>query len=167
LISAKVGATCLALLASATADSVIAAASAPDVYPFIAAIAKVTAGAQIQGDQRFEKVVTFGRNASGELVVTTLEALNVGQRPQLPSGTLGVMIVHYQGQCGPPLASDDYAASQGLLDFVVSSTGEDIWEVTASDGASEVRSVEGPGRFGPWEKFQTDPSRYRSYACGA
>jgi hypothetical protein len=168
LINTRVRATCVALLMAAVGPSALAAPVAgPDIYPFVAQIAEATAGAKIQGNQHVEKVVTFGRNASGELVVTSLSALAPGQRPQIPSGTVGVIVVHFAGQCGPPLAGDDYAASQGVLDFVASSTGDHLWEVATADGGAQVRSVEGPDRFGPWETFQADPSRYHSYPCAA
>jgi hypothetical protein len=168
LLNLKTAAACLTLVAATSAQSALADAMAPDVHPFVTSIAKATAGARIGGsDQRFERIITFGRNASGELVVTSLSALRTASGLQVPAGTIGVLIVHYDGQCAPPQGGDDYPATQGLLDFVAGSSGEQLWEVGTANGAREIRQVNGVASFGPWETFQADPSLYRVYKCAA
>jgi len=168
LINLRTAAACFTLLAATTAQGAPADPVAPDVYPFVTAIAEATAGARIGGnDQRFERVITFGRNASGQLVVTSISALRAVGGLAIPSGAIGVLIVHFDGQCGPPQGSDDYAAAQGVLDFVASSSGKVLWEITTTNGAREIRQVAGPESFGQRETFQSDPGQYRVYKCAA
>ncbi len=166
-IGIRVVGSALLFIVLVTSGLVAKAASGPpaDVYPFIAEIGPPTAHAKIGGDQRFERVITFGRNASGELVVTSLQVLGLSGTPKIPAATIGVMIAHYDGQCDAPHANDDYAASQGLLDYVIASSGDTIWEIEPLKGINAVRTVSGVDRFGAWETFQKDPEQYQTYKC--
>jgi hypothetical protein len=136
-----------------------------DVYAMVAAIAPSTAQAKLRGAQTFEKVVTIGRNANGEPVVTSMQVLSPGAKPTMPDGTLAVLFAHYEGQCGAPSGADDYPATNGVETFVVSASGANVWEIGFAHGTTSVRLMKSPGSFGDWEAFQKSPDKYVAYGC--
>jgi hypothetical protein len=166
-VAAAVAALCPLMLASSgwAADEKVHADA--DIWGMVTAIAGPTAGAKLGGGQQAEKAVTIARNANGEAGVTSMQALGAGSKATFPAGTLALLIAHYPGQCSAPYADDDYAASQGVETFVVSASGDYIWEVAKTGGAVSVRLVQGHDAFGPWEPFQKNPAGYRTYRCEA
>jgi hypothetical protein len=138
-----------------------------DIYEFVAKIGPDLGSFKLNGDQNYERGVTFARNANHELVVTSLAVLRPGQAPEPSVGMIGVVLGHYPGQCELPYGSDDtYTAAGGLIGFVTNGSGK-VWEMGRADGIVWIRQVNSPASFGPWEKYQTDPAKYETYHCGA
>lgn len=137
-----------------------------DVYQLVAAIAAPTAGARMGGgSQKFEKIVTIGREANRGAVVTSIQAKAAEADPTLPAGTIGVMIVHHEGQCAAPYGNDGKAVADGVATYVVSPSGKHIWQVAADGGVTSFRLVRDGGDVGAWEPLQAEPSAYRTYPC--
>lgn len=135
-----------------------------DVYAFIEQIAEPTAEAQLSGGQSFEKVVTLSR-VGGELGVSGMQVLGKTQHPDVDSSAAAIMIVHYKAQCDSPSGLDDYPVTQGVATFVVSASGEKIFEIGKVNGTISIRLLRGEGAFGPWEAYQADPAGYTTYHC--
>ena len=138
----------------------------PDVDDFILKIAGPTATAQIRGDDgTFRKVVTLGRNAKGELVVTSIQVVASAQAPQFDDGTVAVLIVHHAGECQPPYGEDYRPLFKRIFTFIVDHSGKTVWELGYLGGTGSFRLVKGANDFGPEETFNVDPSHYKTYAC--
>ena len=63
----------------------------------------------------------------------------------------------------PPSGEDDAVAKTGIPTFFVGARGQDVWEIGRHAGAISVRLV-GDDGIGPWEEFESDPTRYHVYA---
>jgi hypothetical protein len=88
-----------------------------------------------------------------------------GQAPEFPAGTVAIMVVRHQGECQPPHGNDSLALAKRIFSFFVDYRGKNIWEVGAVSGFGSFRLVKGMDDFGPEEKLNVDPARYKVYPC--
>ncbi|MDQ2798956.1 MAG: LysM peptidoglycan-binding domain-containing protein, partial [Armatimonadota bacterium] len=143
--------------------------ASPDLAAFVKSIASATAGAKIGGsDQDYEKFLTFGRNAADEIVVTAISIPGKQggsvNRLLIP-GTLAIAHVHYQGLEQPPHRGDNSVAkARNLPSFVIGSSGRNVWEIGRVNGNYSIRSVLNSNKYGNWEAYQIDPSKYKTYS---
>ncbi len=142
-----------------------------DLASFVKGIGSSTASARIGGrNQEYEKFLTFGKNANGEIIVTGISLVG----PQggnifgmLNSGVIGIAHVHYQGLVQPPNSGDNSIAKvRNLPSFVIGSTGQNIWEIGRANGNISIRSILPNNNFGRWEAYQINADRYRIYNGG-
>ena len=142
----------------------------PDVSEFVTAIALETAKAEIGGrDQDYEKFITFGRDAKGEVVVTGVAVLNHqgGEIARLISGgAIAAAHVHWSRLRQVPMGGDDSIARfNNLPSFVITGDGRQVFEIGRTKGVISIRSVRSGGEPGPWEAFQSS-GKYRHYGDG-
>ncbi len=130
-----------------------------DLQTFVKAIAPATARAKIGGrDQKFEKVLTFGRNQDGQIVVTSIGLVGrQGGAYPIPSGTIGVAHVHYRGLRQAPHGADYQSVkAYGISGFVIGYSGK-VWEIGYDDTGGYVqRRINASGRSGKWKKFGSE-----------
>jgi uncharacterized protein len=81
-----------------------------------------------------------------------------GGRPTVLAIVYSRRIVHDK----PPSGQDDKDAKAGIPTFFIGSRGRDVWEIGRTGGTISVRLVSETGG-GPWEKFQSDPTKYHYY----
>ena len=137
-----------------------------DIYEMVAAIAGPTAGAKIGGNtQGFEKVVTISRNAEGSPVVTSIQVVAPEKAPEVPDGTQAIMIVHHDGQCAAPYGNDGTGFPEGMQIFVVSPSGNNIWQVHSNGEKRSMSLIKAANDRGPLEEVQATPDRYQTYPC--
>jgi hypothetical protein len=142
--------------------------ASPDIAAFVASIGPATANAQIGGtDQRYEKFLTFGRNADNEVVVTGISV--VGRQGGNIAGlitpdVISIAHVHYDTLVQPPNSGDDSIGKvRNLPSFVIGNTGQNVWEIGRVNGNIAIRSVGTNNTFGQWEKYQSNADNYRIY----
>ena len=139
-----------------------------DLAAFVRAIGEPTATATIGGtDQNYEKIIVFGRNAEGAVVVRAIALVgpNGGSVPAV-QGRIGLAHVHYEGLNQPPHAGDDSAARRNVSSFVIGATGQNVWEVGRVNTVNSIRSVLPGNQYGTWEVFQVEPENYTIYNQG-
>ena len=143
----------------------------PDVSELVTAIAPATVNARIScPDQDYEKFLTFGRDANGEVIVTSISipGKQGGDVSQLiPDGTIAVAHVRQSSLISTPTGGDDsIAKTRNIPSFVITGDGRQVFEVGRTKGVISIRSVRSGGKPGPWEAFQSS-GRYRHYGDGS
>ena len=63
----------------------------------------------------------------------------------------------------PPSGDDDHDLADDIPAFYIGARGRDVWEIGKNNGVASIRIVNTEGT-GPWEKFQSDPSKYVYYS---
>lgn len=136
----------------------------PDVRAFVLDIAGPTATAP-GGDAKSDRVVMLARKPNGELAVTAMQAVADGQAPDLPDGTVAILIARHAGACQPPHGEDYRGLFKRIFTFVVDYRGRNVWEIGYAGGQGSIRLVKAANDFGPEETFNIDPSKYATYPC--
>jgi hypothetical protein len=120
----------------------------------------------LQKNRLPEIFFTFGRNDRGQVVLLSLHALGTqGQRgPAIPDNAIGIGHGHSRDLVQPPhMADASYLYATGKPSFVIGQRNFDLYQIERHNGLAQIRVVRRGGRFGPWERFQTDPNAYRVY----
>jgi hypothetical protein len=116
----------------------------------------LTSGQRIGGGEVADKVLAFGRNTGGELVVTQIEILAVGgEWNELPAGAVAAMrtrVSTSEGNSRPEQADLDLAVRAGIPIFIVGewSSPPVIWEIRREGTGAAVREIDSEGVAGPW-----------------
>ena len=128
--------------------------AAPDMRALAGGIAKATASAPIGGgSQKYEKAITFGRNAKGEPVVTGIQVMDKQGGHVKGSDTAeSTAHLHYKELVQPPIGGDNNSAKNGKASFVFGYDGK-AWEVGQQSGNSMQRTIKSDGTPGPWKPF--------------
>ncbi|HEX8526662.1 hypothetical protein [Allosphingosinicella sp.] len=147
--------TLLALLVLLLGSPVPAAAQ-PDDSAFLRSMrewAEATSGVPVGNGTPADKIIFFGRNRGGELVVATIAAL-------APGGAWGdpaegaVAALRTRAAASPAPYPDDlaFAARSGIPVFIVGEwqTPPMVWEVRRQGTGAHYREVGAGGAPGPW-----------------
>jgi hypothetical protein len=141
----------------------------PDVdnfaYRFQQSERKLQLNALQQGRQP-ETFFTLGRNNQGQIVLRSLHAVGTqGQRnPPIPSDAIAIGHSHSDLMPQMPHGGDaSYLFATGKPSFVMGTRNLDLYQIERHKGVAQIRLVRSGGRFGPWERFQADPSKYNIY----
>jgi hypothetical protein len=131
--------------------------SSAEYADFIRAIAIPTALAETQpGD--FVKFLRIGKNKDGEVVVSGIGLLPIGQHAGADLGeeadVFAIAHVHHKLMKQAPLREDALTVrGLGVPNFVISSDGQVIWEVGIVEGNDMYREI-GPRGSGEWKALK-------------
>lgn len=141
----------------------------PDLDNFVDHFRQAERRLQLNGlkrGRRPEIFFTMGRDDGGQVVLRSLQAVGQqGQRaPAIPADAIAIGHSHTVDISPPPHAGDaSYLYATGKPSFVIGQRNLDLYQIERHKGVAQIRLVRSGGRFGPWERFQTDPSQYRIY----
>jgi hypothetical protein len=139
----------------------------PEVRQFMNDISRATRKASLSGGNDYEKFLTVGRGAGGELIVTSIAALRQGGQWSPPPGTISHLHVHWDLLVQPPNAADDNSARvHGYASFVVGEKDKNLYEVGRKAGQSVVRLVRPNGTAGTWLPYLENGQGYYSSTGG-
>jgi hypothetical protein len=139
------------------------AAAQTDEAGFIAAMrqfADATAGQQVGSGRPADKVLYFGRNPGGEIIVTSIVALAPGAAWDSPPQDEHPLIAAMRCRGSSPAnnshpdpADIAYARTTGVPVFIVGEWQEPaiVWEVVWVDGQARTRAIDTEGHPGPWQ----------------
>jgi hypothetical protein len=116
----------------------------------------ITSGQLIGDGKRADKVLMFGRNAQGHIIVTEIQALALGGDWVEPKeGAIAIMrtrasTAHHNE--APDPADMDYVRRTGARVFIVGEWSKPpmIWEIAREDGQVRWRSIDSAAQAGPW-----------------
>ncbi len=157
MVKTMVAALAAILLAVAAGQS--PALAQPDDAGFVRTMrqfADITGGQQTRGGQVMDKVLAFGRNAAGDIVVTAMLVLPPGAEwVEPPPGAVAVMRTRTStpnNNSAPDPADLAYAQSTGVRLFIVGEWVRPpvIWEVARQGGQARTREINAQGAAGPW-----------------
>jgi hypothetical protein len=120
------------------------------------AIGDATSGQRLASGAAVDKVVYFGRNGQGQIVVTSVAVLAPGADGlEPPAGTIALVRTRAAtagGNEAPDPADLALARRTGIPIFIVGEwrTPPVIWEVRVQDAGIRIRDVDSQGVPGPW-----------------
>jgi hypothetical protein len=148
-----------ALAAAVLASSVPALAQPRDdatLLRTVRTVADATSGQRIGNGIVADKVVYFGRNARGEIVVTSVAALAPGApAAEAPAGAIALLRTRAAtpgGNQAPDPADLALARTTGIAIFVVGEWRSPpiVWEVLRQGAELRIRDVDARGVAGAW-----------------
>jgi hypothetical protein len=125
------------------------------------AFAEITSGQRVGGGQSADKLLTFGRNASGEIVVTGIRALaEGGEIGEPPEGAVSIMRTRATSSSrkGPPDPADlAFVKRTGIRAFIVGewSRPPTMFEIERQGDQVRWRKIGADSKAGP---CQPDPA---------
>jgi|GEM_PF-1780527 len=153
-LAAAIAAALIALLAGQAP----ALAQADDVglLQEMRGFGNITSGQRVGDGKRADKILMFGRNAQGNIVVTEIQALALGGDWVEPKdGAIAIMRTRASrahNNDAPDPADMDYVRRTGARVFIVGEWSKPpvIWEIARQDGQVRWRSIDGAAHAGPW-----------------
>jgi hypothetical protein len=137
----------------------------PDLNQFLLDIKDDLANLRVAVGER-EKFVTVGRDAAGQLVVTSVQVLGEsGGNPYIPAGTLTMAHTHFPDENQMPANLDNsYLFATNKPSYVIDEKGGNLFEIGRYKGLDSIRLVNSATSFGPWERFHLDYNKYNIYS---
>jgi hypothetical protein len=153
-----------AALAAAIAWQGPASAQADDggMLRTMRAFAEITSGQKVGGGQSADKLLAFGRNASGEMVVIEIRALaEGGEIGEAPEGAVAIMRTRARSSSkkGPPDPADlAFVKRTGIRAFIVGewSRPPAMFEIEREGGQVRWRRIGADSKAGPWQALPAD-----------
>jgi hypothetical protein len=133
---------------------------------FMKDIAVPLANLRVTGGANPEKFITVGLNGDDQLVVTSVQVLGLqgGSNLYIPDNAVAIAHTHPTGAYQAPNGGDDsYLIVTSKPSFVVGRTGSNVWEIERDEGIPQIRLIQSGSEFGPWEPFQSNPTKYTIY----
>jgi hypothetical protein len=119
-------------------------------------VADATSGQRIGNGTVADKVVYFGRNTAGEIVVTSVAALAPGApAAEAPAGAIALLRTRAAtpgGNAAPDPADLALARATGIAVFIVGEWRSPpvVWELLRQSGEVRIRDVDAQGSAGAW-----------------